>query len=118
MSGYNTGYNAGVIVSFWESCSAPPTWDLGLLTVEIIRVLQQHQQTGDGDTGALHLDHTDKGLQQVNFFSNMWIQLACGTMTIDMFYIYYNTLFISLFHTTFNFKECCLLTQKVNKDIL
>ena len=47
----------------------------------------------------------------------MWRQLACGTMTINMFYIYYNTLFISLFHTTFNFKVYCLLTQKVNKDI-
>ena len=43
--------------------------------MEIIRVLDQ--QTGAGTPGALHLDHTDKGLQQVNFFS-MIQKIVCG----------------------------------------
>ena len=92
-TGYNTGYNAVVIVSFWESSSAPPTWDLGLLTVEIIRVLQQHCSRLElGTPGALHLDHTDKGLQQVNFFSDMWRQLAYGLacfISIIILYLYH-----------------------------
>ena len=42
---------------------------------------------------------------------------SVGSMMTDMFYVYDYTLFISLFHTIFSFEQCCLLTQKVNKDI-
>ena len=60
--------------------------------MEIIRVLHQHCSRLElGTPGALHLDHTDEGLQQVNFFS-MIQKIVCGdnwpsvgSMMIDIF---------------------------------